>query len=83
MSDNPKIVEFPKAEVSTEEHARRLKLEVDRLASLPHVEWLYYVECTDIAEKYDLSRPVLRKMVEAAINAQEKSGRKQGGRPPQ
>ena len=44
--DDPKqIVEFPKAEIVPEERARRLKIEVDRLASLPVVEWRYYVEC--------------------------------------
>ena len=33
MSDDPKIVEFPKAEVPPEERARRLKVEVERLAA--------------------------------------------------
>ena len=37
--DDPKSVEFPKAEASPEERARRLRIEVDRLARLPVVEW--------------------------------------------
>ena len=41
--DEKKIVDFPKAEVSPEERARRLKVEVDRLASLPPVEWMFYL----------------------------------------
>ena len=58
-----------------EERARRLKIEVDRLASLPVVEWLFYIECEDVAEKHDLSRAVMKAMVEAAIKANEKRAR--------
>ena len=66
--DDPKqIVEFPKAEIVPEERARRLKIEVDRLASLPVVEWRYYVECTDVAEKHGVSHIVMKAMVEATI----------------
>ena len=66
--DDPKqIVELPKAEIVPEERARRLKSEVDRLASLPVVEWRYYVECTDVAEKHGVSRTVMKAMVEATI----------------
>ena len=51
-----KSIEFPKAEVPPEERARRLKSEVDRLASLPAVEWLFYVESDGVAEKHGVSR---------------------------
>jgi hypothetical protein len=47
--DDPKSVEFMNAEGSPDEHARRSKTEVDRLASLPTVEWLFYLE--DVAKK--------------------------------
>ena len=74
--DDPKqIVEFPKAEIVPEERARRLKIEVDRLASLPVVEWLFYVECKDVAEKHGFSRDVMKAMVEATIKANEKKAR--------
>ena len=74
--DDPKqIVEFPKAEIVPEERARRLKIEVERLASLPVVERLFYIECEDVAEKHGLSRDVMKAMVEAQIKANEKRAR--------
>src|SRR5262245_7982124 len=73
--DPKKIVEFPKAELPPEERARRLKMEVERLASLPVVERLFYIECEDVAEKLGLSRDVLKAMVEAQVKANEKRAR--------
>ena len=76
--DDPKqIVEFPKAEIVPEERARRLKTEVDRLASLPVVEWRYYLECTDVAEKYGVSRTVMKAMVEATIKERENKAKQE------
>jgi hypothetical protein len=69
--DPKKIVEFPKAEIVPEERARRLKMEVERLASLPVVERLFYVECEDVAEKHGVSRDVMKAMVKAQIKANE------------
>src|SRR6516162_6743768 len=71
--DDPKTLEYPNAEVSPEELARRLKVEVDRLASLPAVEWMFYLE--GVAEKYGMSRADLKAMVEATIRANEKKAR--------
>ena len=48
--DPKKIVEFPKAEIVPEERARRLKMEVERLASLPVVEWMYYLADGGVAK---------------------------------
>jgi Protein of unknown function (DUF3631) len=73
--DPEQIVEFPKAEIVPEERARRLKIEVERLASLPVVERLFYIECEDVAEKHGLSRDVMKAMVEAQIKANEKRAR--------
>ena len=73
--DPKKIAEFPKAEIVPEERARRLKMEVERLASLPVVERLFYVECEDVAEKHGVSRDVMKAMVEAQIKANEKRAR--------
>ena len=76
MSDDPKILGFPKAEeVPPEERARRLRVEVERLASFSASEWLYYVECTGVAEKHGVSRDILREMIETTIKANEKKAR--------
>src|SRR5262245_53888393 len=73
--DSKKVVEFPKAEVPPEERARRLSVEVDRQAHLPVSESLYYVECTDVAEKHGVSRATMKEMVEATRKANEKKAR--------
>jgi hypothetical protein len=72
MSDDPKILGFPKAEVPPEERARRLRVEVDRLASLPAVEWMFYLASEGIAEKYGVSHADMKKMIEATVRANEK-----------
>jgi len=73
--DDPKTLESPNAEVSPEERARRLKVEVERLAGLPAVERLFYIESDGVAEKHGVSRAVLKEMVEATIRANEKKAR--------
>jgi hypothetical protein len=73
MSDDPKIVEFPKPELSPEERARRLRVEVERLARLAPGEFLLYLD--DDAEKYGVSRADLKAMVEATIREHEKTAR--------
>lgn len=73
--DPKKIVEFPTVELPPEERARRLKIEVERLARLPRVEWLYYIESTDVAEKHQVSRTILKEMIETTIKANEKKAR--------
>src|SRR5262249_17896746 len=73
--DPKKIVVFPEAEIVPEERARRLKLEVERLASVQVVERLFYIECEDLAEKHGFSRDVMKAMVEAQIKANEKRAR--------
>src|SRR5262245_37029895 len=75
-SDDPKkIVEFPKAEIVPEERACRLKTEVDWLANLPVVEWMYYLSDGGVAENYGVSRAAMRAMVEAPIRANAKKAR--------
>src|SRR6516164_6781805 len=73
--DDPKILELPKAGIAPEERARRLKVEVERLAGLPAVERLFYIESDDVAEKHGVSRADLKAMVEATIRANEKKAR--------
>ena len=75
MSDDPKILGFPKAEVPPEERARRLKTEVDELARKPETEWLYYLERGEIAKKHGVEPAALKKMIEATIKANEKKAR--------
>src|SRR5262249_41254860 len=77
--DGPKILEFPNAEVSPEERARRLKVEVERLASLPPVERLFYIECENVAEKHGGSRAAMKAMVEATIRENEKTAAEDKG----
>ena len=73
--DPKKIVEFPKAELPPEERARRLTMDVERLARQPAVERLFYIECGDVAKKHGLSRDVMKAIVEAQVKANEKRAR--------
>src|SRR6516165_7282896 len=73
--DDPKILELPKAGIAPEERARRLKVEVERLAGLPAVERMFYIESGGVAEKHGVSRAVLKEMVETTIRANEKKAR--------
>jgi hypothetical protein len=77
MPDDDKVVQLHSTtpEVSSEERARRLAVEVERLARLPVVEWMYYVATGDIAKKYDIESGRLKAMVEALIRANEKKVR--------
>ena len=71
------VVDFP---VSPEERARRLKAEVERLASLSPTEWLYYLEQGEIAKKHGIDTATLREMIEATIAAAEKKARESQSR---
>ena len=51
--DDCNVVALPQPG-SPEEQARRLKMEVERLASLPSVEWLFYLETDGVAETHGL-----------------------------
>jgi len=74
-SDNPepdRVASFAGAD----ERARRLRLdEVERLARLPAVEWMFYVESAGYAEKYGVDKATLKRMVEAVIKENEKKER--------
>jgi putative DNA primase/helicase len=69
------VVEFP----NSDERARRLRIEIDRLARLPTVEWMYYVESGGYAEKHDINKTKLKAMVEAVIKENEKKKREDRG----
>ena len=68
--DPKKIVEFPKAEITPEERARRLRVEVERLAGLPVVEWMFYLE--EVAKKHGVPPALPKKMIEATIKERGK-----------
>jgi hypothetical protein len=71
-----RIVSFP---VSPEEHARRLKVEAERLARLSPAEWIYYVTLDGYAEKYGVDQATLKTMVEAVVKDNEKKAREDRG----
>ena len=73
--DSNKVVEFSPPEIAPKERARRLRVEVDRLASLPVTEWLFYIESDGVAEKHGISRTVMKEMIEATIKDREKKAR--------
>jgi hypothetical protein len=75
------VVPFPPADDSnsdadTEERARRLAVEVERLALLPTVEWQFYVTTEDYT-RFGIDNAAVRKMVEAAVKENEKKRREE------
>jgi Protein of unknown function (DUF3631) len=74
--DKKKILEFRPPSITDEsaaERASRLKTEVDRLARLPPVEWMYYLD--DTAKKHGITSAKLKTMVERVIKEREKKAR--------
>src|SRR5262249_13481023 len=66
---NESIVPFP---MPDEERARRLKVEVERLAQLSTTEWMFYVATESYAAKYGVDCATLKRMVEAVVKENEK-----------
>jgi hypothetical protein len=68
-----RVVSFP----GTEEKSRRLRAEVERLSQLPPLERTFYIEtdAAKYAEKYDVDKATLRRMVEAFAKEAEKKQR--------
>jgi hypothetical protein len=71
MSRDEKIVDFPKA--APEEQARRLQIEVERLARQSPTEWMFWLD--GAAEKHGIASTKLKAMIEATIEANEKKAR--------
>jgi hypothetical protein len=69
-----RAVQFP---IQEEERARRLKAEVERLARLPRVEWMFYLDGS--AEKHGVTKAALKSMIEAVIKETEKKAREDRG----
>jgi hypothetical protein len=66
---NKRVVEFPQPDINPEERARRLRLEVERLARLAPGEWRLWAD--GVCEQHKVSRADLQAMVEATIKAIE------------
>src|SRR5262249_25461777 len=70
MSDS--VLPFPTPD---EERARRLAIEVERLARLPMVEWMLYVATESHAAKYGVDCATLQRMVKVVVKENEKKHR--------
>jgi hypothetical protein len=69
MTRDDNVVDFP----NTEERARRLKAEVERLARQSPAEWLFWLD--DSAKKHGIEPGKLKAMIEATIKAAERKAR--------
>src|SRR5262249_29689454 len=69
-----KVIDFP---LSPEERTRRLRVEVERLSLLPPFERTLYIEtdAAKYAERYDVDKATLKRMVEAVVKEAEKKQR--------
>ena len=71
--DDPKSVEFPEAEVPPEERARRLKVEVERLARQSPAEWMFWLD--ESAKKHGIEPAQLKAMIQATIKQRVKEAK--------
>ena len=65
--------DFPKAEVTSEENARRVMVEATRLASLAPGEWRLWIDRS--AERLRIPRATLEGLIAAIIKDSEKKAR--------
>jgi hypothetical protein len=73
MSDDPKIVEFPKPDVPPEEMVRRQRVEAERLARLSPGEWQLWID--NSAAQLGIPRATLETSVKAIVAQLEKDKR--------
>ena len=73
MSSDEKVLDFPKAEITSEEKARRAMAEAKRLASLAPGEWRLWIERA--AERLGVSRATLEGLISAIIKDSERKAR--------
>ena len=73
-SDDGKVVQF-RPEVPPEERAGRLKVEVERLARLPTVEWRFYASREDLVQPFGITTDQMRELVEAVLKENQKKER--------
>ena len=70
-----RVVAFPASEITPEERARRLKIEVERLARLPTVEWRFYASLEDHVQQFGVTTDQMRELVEAVLKEKQKTER--------
>ena len=73
MSNDKKVLDFPRVEVTSEENARRVMVEATRLASLAPGEWRLWIDRS--AERLGIPRPTLEDLIAAIIKDSEKKAR--------
>ena len=73
MSSDKKVLDFPKAEITSEEKARRAMAEAKRLASLAPGEWRLWIDRT--AERLGVPRATLEGLISAIIKDSERKAR--------
>ncbi len=73
MSSDEKVVDFPKAGITSEEKARRAMAEAKRLASLTPGEWRLWIDRT--AERLGVPRAALEGLISATIKDSERKAR--------
>jgi len=70
MSNDKKVLDFPRVEVTSEENARRVMVEATRLASLAPGEWRLWIDRR--AERLRVPRATLQGLIVAIIKDSEK-----------
>jgi hypothetical protein len=73
VSSDEKVFDFPKAEITSEEKARRAMAEAKRLAGLAPGEWRLWIDRT--AERLGVLRSTLEGLISAIINDSERKAR--------
>jgi hypothetical protein len=73
VSSDEKVFDFPKAEITSEEKARRAMAEAKRLASLTPGEWRLWIDRT--AERLGVPRAALEGLISATIKDSERKAR--------
>ena len=73
VSSDEKVLDFPKAEITSEEKARRAMAEAKRLASLAPGEWRLWIERA--AERLGVPRATLEGLISAIIKDSERKAR--------
>ena len=73
MSSDEKVLDFPNAEITSEEKARRAMAEAKRLASLTPGEWRLWIDRT--AERLGVPRATLEGLISAIIKDRERKAR--------
>ena len=73
MSSDESVLDFPKAEITSEEKARRAMAEAKRLASLSPGEWRLWIDRS--AERLDVPRATLEGLISAIIKDSERKAR--------